>query len=669
MDTLEHVQYILLAEFDIDKGASLTYQYPKETGTDEHVLSELMLPDGAHLRSEDWTIFCLNQMIPDMNNQEQVERSDQDKPLLYVLNLVRTIHDASARRGAHVKAMAICTQHRFLHIYKPALLLAMEKYFQNPSKDVLVSLFEAVNTMDLSKMPVLSWHERQVLRATDDKSMFEEMFQIEPESPADDTAPEQTFDQKNFLRRGTVIDLTSGQQKLLTSLGGKDRHFYETKIMYDGIKLPIRVPLTMNNEEVGDFSLIKLISTFSPQHQSGSPNPHHPHLDSPGPLTHPIMILLNGLLTQKRIVFLGYGHPSGEVANYVLAACALGSGCGTVLRGFTERAFPYTNLTTVDDLLKCPGFIAGVTNPTYEEHTAWWDILCNIDTGKITVSKDIQVNSTGNRKTSLAYFEDGFAARSISRATGSGTGSTTRSEDKSIKDYDTEFMSEVLGAIQSHYGETAIRAKFQDYVYRFVRLASLYEENVYQETKLAWRHDNETDPSGLLGTGYVFADEASKQRELVANAGRFEGWRQSLSYKYFQKDFAQRQLQSSLQYLDVFRQVSKLKLLRNLPEKEVLVIYEALLNNVVTERQIIEFLSYLPQHHGGLSPLAVGLFHSSNIVRQYTVELFQRLNRNPVSAGSPILPACCSLTNTHTLFLIDWSSFCPRLVKIPQNDV
>jgi hypothetical protein len=95
--------------------------------------------------------------------------------------------------------------------------------------------------------------------------------------------------------------------------------------------------------------MIKLITTFSSYH---SPNPHHPHLDSSGPTTHPIILLLNALLTQKRILFLGHGHPSGEVANYVLAACALGSGCGTVLRGFTERAFPYTNLTSVDDLLK-----------------------------------------------------------------------------------------------------------------------------------------------------------------------------------------------------------------------------------------------------------------------------------------------------------------------------
>ncbi|KAI8086293.1 docking domain of Afi1 for Arf3 in vesicle trafficking-domain-containing protein [Halteromyces radiatus] len=641
MSPHQHVQYILLAEFDIDKGASLTYQYPNETGTDEHILSELMLPDGAHLRAEDWTIFCLNQMIPNPDN-EHVVRTTNDNPLLYVLNLVRTKYDATARRGAHVKAMAICTRHQFLHIYKPVLLLAMEKYFEKPSQDILVSLYEAVNSMDLTRMPNLNWHERQVLRASDDKSMFEEMFDDDFEkvqspisvTPTTDMISQgddfDTVDQQHLLRRGTFIDLTSGQ-KVLTALG-KDRHFFETKIDYEGIKLPIRVPLTMNDEEVGDFSLIKLISTFSPnQAQPGSPNPHHPHLDSQGPFTHPILLLLNALLTQKRVVFLGYGHPSGEVANYVLAACALGSGCGTVLRGFTERAFPYTNLTSVDDLLKCPGFIAGVTNPTYEEHTAWWDVLCNISTGKITVSKDIQVSAPG-RKQSLAYFEDGFASLSIGRVSGGSSVSSLKTDDKNGKerDFDTEFMQDVLSSIQAHYGETSIRAKFQDYVLRFVRLAALYEEQVYQESKISWTPDSETDPTGLLGSGAVFPDDATKQRELAANASRIEGWRQTLSYKYVQRDFELWRQGSGLKNLDVHRQLTKLKYLRNLPDKEVIAIYEAFLNNIVTERQIIEFLSHLPQYHGGLVPLATGLFHSSNIVRQFTVELFQRLERNPV---------------------------------------
>ena len=40
------------------------------------------------------------------------------KPFLYVLNLVRTKHITGVKRGARTKAMAICTQHQFLHVYK-----------------------------------------------------------------------------------------------------------------------------------------------------------------------------------------------------------------------------------------------------------------------------------------------------------------------------------------------------------------------------------------------------------------------------------------------------------------------------------------------------------------------------------------------------------------------
>src|SRR4051794_36127170 len=98
------------------------------------------------------------------------------------------------------------------------------------------------------------------------------------------------------------------------------------------------------------FSLIQLITTFSQAH-SQSPQPFilHPHLTTNGPYTHPIIVLVNALLTQKRVIFLGHGRPSGEVAHHVLAACALAS--GGVLKGFTRHAFPYTDLSKVDELL------------------------------------------------------------------------------------------------------------------------------------------------------------------------------------------------------------------------------------------------------------------------------------------------------------------------------
>ncbi|CAO3671704.1 unnamed protein product [Rhizopus stolonifer] len=608
----KHVEYILLAEFDIDKGASLKYQYPTETGTDEHILSELMLPNGAHLRAEDWTMFCLNQLTPDPEQEVENEKS----PLLYVLNLVRTKHDATARRGARVKAMAICTRHQYLHIYKPVLLLAMEKYFENPTIEILESLYEAVNSMDLSRMPKFTWHERQILRASDNKTMFEEMFM---DDEAEEIA-EEVEAEFNRQRRGTYIDLTSGSVREQIPSLSKDRHFFETKIEYESIPLPIKIPLTVNPEEVGDFSVIKLINTFTPNvSHPGSPNPHHPHLDSSGSHTHPIMILLNALLTQKRIIFLGHGHPSGEVANYVLAACALGSGCGTVLKGFTERAFPYTNLTSVDDLLKCPGFIAGVTNPTYEEHTSWWDVLCNISTGKITVSKDIEATThrLQSRKGSIAASiideVSSFNSLSIGRSSSMNAhqykqqqqppASNLMAMQEEKRDTDAEFMNDVLSAIQAHYGETSIRAKFQDYIFRFVRLAALYEEQVYHQTKIGFVCKDDG-----LGYGPVFADEVTKKRELSVNASRIEGWRQTISYKYYQKDLATRIENACIQDLDVYRQISKLKRLKQIPDTEIHAIYEAFLNNIVTHRQVIEFLSFLPQHQGGLAPLGVGLF-------------------------------------------------------------
>ena len=144
----------------------------------------------------------------------------------------------------------------------------------------------------------------------------------------------------------------------------RDTHGFESKIVYNGIPIPVKIPTALFPETVGDFSLIKLVQIFGNPHMS-QPQPFalHPHLTTSGAYTHPIVVLINAMLTQKRVIFLGQNRPSGEVAEAVLAACALAS--GGVLRGFTRHAFPYTDLTKIDELLKVPGFIAGVTIPPF----------------------------------------------------------------------------------------------------------------------------------------------------------------------------------------------------------------------------------------------------------------------------------------------------------------
>jgi hypothetical protein len=111
-------------------------------------------------------------------------------------------------------------------------------------------------------------------------------------------------------------------------------------------------------------------------------------------MTHPVILILNAMLAHKRVMFLGHGMPANLVARMVLAACAIASGCGQLLRGINESAFPYANLSSLDILEEFSGFVAGVTNPRFEELASTWDVLCNLETGRVTVSKDVKSIAT-----------------------------------------------------------------------------------------------------------------------------------------------------------------------------------------------------------------------------------------------------------------------------------
>lgn len=138
-DSMEnHVEYILVASFDIDRGSVMEHQYPGPISGDENMLAELMLPDQAHVRSQDWTIFFLHkdtsaeeeakeerkrirrmrrrkreyaergEPLPDLDtldiNDDSLDSSDEDDeaegpPLIYVLNLVNTKQDQTVKRS------------------------------------------------------------------------------------------------------------------------------------------------------------------------------------------------------------------------------------------------------------------------------------------------------------------------------------------------------------------------------------------------------------------------------------------------------------------------------------------------------------------------------------------------------------------------------------------
>ncbi|EJC99276.1 spindle pole body interacting protein [Fomitiporia mediterranea MF3/22] len=840
--SMEHCAFVLLAEFDIDRGAQLTYQFPQPLGTDEGLLAHQMLPDGADRQLEDWTIFFLNQtpfnrIEPVLALESSSSRSikgdstaslgqagegdgvgvgdgkegdgeeEEGSELLYVLNLVRTKLDATARRGAEVKAMAICTRHPFIQIFKPVLLMALHDYFSDPSQECLARLFDAVNAMDISGAPTLTRDEKLIMRVTERKDIFMEKFASPPPSqnqPQSQSAgskrpsqgsthaahrerererergerdrdtlvmhqgeggsrssfeggktqsqsqsqsrsradslkshksaaasessgpasyasgaawagagedgvlaldglhitttttsnsnnnnsngndshsrdraqsqitpqPTQTQTQTQRGRRSVDSNSTSSHARRdeyaaiplvdVNARAPKDTHFYTTSIVYRGHTLPIKMPLATFPEEVGDYSLISLIQTFNSPSTSIS-GPQHPHLHTNGDRTHPIILLFNALITNKRVIFLGYQRPAGQVASVVLAACALGSGCGAVLRGFIARAFPYANLTNRDEWEKIPGYIAGVTNPIFEQ-AGEWDLLCDISTGRMVVHKDIHINwPVGSLPSSSAPPPGTGGITRVGTLRGEpslGMGGVGGSEEEvgrmsmstqvnaapiaSVKaDYsgkadspDNIFMDDIINAIQYHFGETLVRARFTEYVLRFVRLVARYEEEYLGgTTKIGFptvSFDAYAYPTVQLGSGMIFQDDVSVGRELVANARRIEGWRRTEMYRFYLSDFQNALQTRAIQGFDVLHQIVRLKTAKSISDTEVELIMRSLAENVQTYDQVVELLSLLPQYLGGLLPLTFGLFHQQETIRNLTVELLTTLRAFPI---------------------------------------
>ncbi|KAG5437074.1 hypothetical protein PCANB_001195 [Pneumocystis canis] len=463
--TYHHVDYILVAEFDIDQGPTISQQYPHSIGSDTKLLAELMLPDQAHMRSKDWTIFFLHKdtSISEKNQDSPYdiyENNEGDEPkLMYVLNLVNTKYDQDAKRGALVKAMALY------------------------SKD----------------------------------------------------------------------------------LANRNCHEYETSIIYLGVHIPIKIPLDTLPEVVGDFSLINLFQAF-PRLLTKS-FPLHAHLTTIGSHTHPIIVLMNAMLTQKRIVFLGHGQSAGDVAKYVLAACAMASGLG-ILRGFLERTFPYTDLSKIDYLLTMYLIIILIYINIFLV-MEWWDILCDIDSGKIKISSYI---SPANIPTHLGVFFCNYI------------------NEYQQNDMDTIFIDEMQHIISCKYGEYSVRSRWRNWVLRFTKMACTYETLVYGSSQLS-----NTNAKDFIIPG--------------------TGWdRISLNNIPIEKKFC-------LQH-----QLNRLKILRNISYEDAETIYITLNNNVHTADELNQLLCYLPQSQNGLAPIAIGLFHPNPKVQFAVAELLERLD-------------------------------------------
>lgn len=138
------------------------------------------------------------------------------------------------------------------------------------------------------------------------------------------------------------------------------------------------------------------------------------------------------------------------------------------LCSFSIPHFLYLRYIQTDDniVLKIcrDGFIAGVCNPAFANRPSWWDVLCNIETGKIIISKELTVtpltlrniNLTPlnlNRSTTVASIDESGGIGS-SRAGGGGGGINVG--DTKAESADNYFMEEVSFRFFSFFFESLL---------------------------------------------------------------------------------------------------------------------------------------------------------------------------------------------------------------------
>jgi len=203
------------------------------------------------------------------------------------------------------------------------------------------------------------------------------------------------------------------------------------------------------------------------------------------------------------------------------------------------------------------------------------DVLANINTGKVTLSPQLMAQQANNP------------------------------ELQKIAMLDNEFMNNVNNNITSHYGEDIVRILFQNYTQHIVDMAFDEEE---------------------------FVDDQTRQYEYEYNRYRIDAWKRTLSYKLYESERRARREASTIKDLQISKYTKKLRVCRNVTELEMINISQTFLDNIKTEEQILEFLSYLPESNGGLTPVAVSLLHPSEIVRVATAKLFKRLEKSPTGA-------------------------------------
>lgn len=391
-----NIEYVITAEFHIDKGPSLIHQYPGELpGLQKLVfLPELMLPDQIHKREEDFTLFLLYRSTTTGEFQYLFNKKTCETEPYFLYTLAHNHKDTNFKRGSKIKSLSIITKLSYFKNFKPLLLVALDKYFENNDAEVLKQLFSSINIKNfkiLTNNNSISIIKKLLITSILDLPINDKIYYDE------------AFRNKLLgINKHSIINSDLFIRKDLS---------YNSIVKFNNMNIPIRIPMIDLPDTIGDYfnptdlnfkpNLINILNArLSTQYLNNE-------LTIYGLQTPPIIILINAILTGKKIIFLSYENSSGYIIDHILLTLKIITG-GGILSGLLTNynVFPMIDVSKIDLLEECESYIAGTINPFFKHNDKLWDLLYDLDSNEFHISSVLDQSQTHQRFENSIISED-----------------------------------------------------------------------------------------------------------------------------------------------------------------------------------------------------------------------------------------------------------------------
>ncbi|KAJ6247995.1 arf3-interacting protein [Anaeramoeba flamelloides] len=633
------VNNIIFGEFDALSGNTVRFQYPTPCGVSTDILEEFMIPDGLHNLDQDWTVFLLNREgknfseLQEIEENEDIKKETEEREEIEEKENQKTFPCFVFTSTPSSKTWsALGESGNWIEFQEKKILIFSDE--EKEKKPIMeIDWFQDLEIQKLEDNLYYFFDQEDLTIGFKffDKELGEKFSDIVMEfcksggknlNGSNENLEKNDFNINNnnggsstsgfkyFLTIVKTIQddqATRGTRYHALAIGSQFQFLHLLKPilmlaldqtfdqMHDPLDIAKELYKSLNSIDLANFNILTEQKKQIKRIKSNFENKFKTNLFFNGqnlPLNIPdymledefgnislgsfvksfreqTMVVFNAILTNKRIIVLGHQMPAGTVCEYVLAILLM---VCPPMRGIIRRSFPYVNLRTIDLFENLPGYIVGTTNPLFATKQRYWDVLCDLNNHKVQINSEI----------------------------------SSQYDNAPHLEYDQKFIKSVLKVINNNAPERDIRQMFQQYTQHFINMAL----------------DNE-----------VFVNEKAKKLETSANQSRIDIWKKSKEYQTYIKDKQIRNSFYVIQGIDVQHMIRKLRIKKDFSSDKLFTIYEKFILKINTEEECMEFLSFFSEENGGLYPLAVNLFHTSEIVRLGTVAILKRLDSIKTGSG------------------------------------